>query len=155
MSPEIRYRCPACGSGNRIADLGTPLPERVTCRSCRAALRPAAPEGWAPGQPPVRCVVCGDDKLYIQKDINQKVGCLVVGIGALLVPWTYGLSLALCALIDYILYRLLPSITVCYVCGSRYRGLPLPANAGPYDLVTAQTYEARAINWRRFNDGTE
>jgi len=153
MNAEIRYHCPGCGAGNGIAVGGDPLPGAVDCRACNTTLRLTAPETLTPGRPPARCAVCGDDKLYIQKDMSQKVGCLVVGVGALLVPWTYGLSLAVCALIDFALYRLLPFITVCYVCASRYRGMPLPDDARPFDLLTAQTYEARSITWRRFNGG--
>jgi len=146
---EIRYICPSCGAAGRIAP---PLPEAgAACRACSRALPLAGASAFDPARPVIECVVCGDDKLYIQKDFNQKVGFLIVGAGAALVPWTYGLSLAVCALADYILYRLLPSITVCYICASRYRGHPLNPDHLPYDLVTAQTYEARSLTWRRLN----
>jgi len=47
---------------------------------------------------------------------------------------------------------MLPSETVCYVCGSRYTGPPLNPDHKAYDLMTAQTWEARSIAWRRRND---
>ena len=105
-----------------------------------------------PGRAVSTCAVCGDDKLYVQKDFSQKVGCLVVGIGAVLVPWTYGLSLAVCALADWLAYRMLPMITVCYICRTRYRGLPVNPNHRPFELMTAQTWEARTLTWRRLHD---
>ena len=54
---------------------------------------------------------------------------------------------AVCALLDLALYLWLPMIAVCYVCGARYAGLPLSPDHAPYDLMTAQTYEARSHNW--------
>jgi len=96
-----------------------------------------------------RCIVCGEDKFYVQKAFNQKVGCLIIAAGAALVPWTYGLSLGVCAAVDWLLYKLLPSVTVCYVCRASYGGLPLNPDHRPYDLMTAQTWEARALMWRR------
>ena len=102
--------------------------------------------------PLAACPICGEDKLYVQKSLDQKIGCLVLAAGAALVPWTYGLSLAVCALADWLLYRMLPSITVCYVCGARCSGWPLNPDHKTYDLMTAQTWEARSITWRRRHD---
>jgi len=96
-----------------------------------------------------RCLVCGEDKFYIQKAFSQKAGCMIVAAGAALVPWTYGLSLAACAALDWLLYKMLPSVTVCYICRASYSGLPLDPAHKPYDLMTAQTWEARALTWRR------
>lgn len=101
---------------------------------------------------PSRCMVCGDDKFYVQKAFDQRLGCLIVAVGAVLVPWTYGLSLAVCALADLLLYRRLPPLTVCYVCKARYAGYPTHPDHAAYDLMTAQTYEARSLTWRRRYD---
>jgi hypothetical protein len=98
------------------------------------------------------CAVCGDDKFFIQKNFNQGLGCLIIAVGAVLVPWTYGLSLAVFALVDLVLYRLLAMITVCYVCGTRFIDTPLNPQHRAYDLMTAQTYEARSLNWRKRHD---
>ncbi|HET6372096.1 MAG TPA: hypothetical protein VFG76_02235 [Candidatus Polarisedimenticolia bacterium] len=146
----LSYICRSCGTSNRL----TPPFSDTTpaCRRCAAGTSLAAAGDVDPLRPPARCVVCGDDKLFTQKSFNTTAGCLVVAAGAAAVPWTYGLSLALCALIDYLLYRRLPPITVCYVCGARYHGQPVNPNHGPYDLMTAQTYEARSIRWRQARD---
>lgn len=96
--------------------------------------------------------MCGEDKLYLVKDFDQRIGCLIVAAGAALVPWTYGLSLAVCALADLLLYRSLPMIAACYVCGARFQGHPAGPDLRPYDLMTAQTYEARALAWRKRHD---
>jgi hypothetical protein len=96
---------------------------------------------------PSACAVCGSEFLYWQKDFNQKAGCALVALGAALVPWTYGLSLAVMALVDFVLYQLLPRVSVCYVCKARYRGVPPHPDHRPFDLQTAQTYEARSAHW--------
>lgn len=92
-------------------------------------------------------MVCGGGFLYWQKDFNQKLGCALVAFGAIFVPWTYGLSLAVMALVDFVLYQFLPRVSVCYICKARYRGVPPHPDHKPFDLLTAQTYEARAMNW--------
>jgi hypothetical protein len=99
------------------------------------------------GTAPAVCRICGSPHLYWQKDFDQRIGCAAIGLGAVLVPWTYGISLAVLALADLLLYRLLPRVAVCYVCRARYRGVPPHPGQRPFDLVTAQTYEARALKW--------
>ena len=49
--------------------------------------------------------MCGCQNLYRKKDFNQVIGCLIILIGAILVPWTYGLSLIIISLVDFLLYR--------------------------------------------------
>lgn len=148
--PDIAIICLTCGVRGRLDLAGDgAAPASWRCPRCAAPLPLKAPREVSPARPIATCAVCGDDKLFIQKPFSQKVGCLIVGVGAALVPWTYGLSLAVCALLDYLLYRTLPTITVCYVCKSRYSGVPLNPRHAPFDLMTAQTYEARALNWRR------
>jgi len=51
------------------------------------------------------------------------------------------------ALVDLILYRTLPRVSVCYICKARYRGVPPHPDHLPFDLMTAQTYEARSVHW--------
>ncbi|HKY31314.1 MAG TPA: hypothetical protein VJV23_02175 [Candidatus Polarisedimenticolia bacterium] len=150
---DIRFVCPSCGKGSPALAIPSSggLPSRLTCPSCRSPLPVRTPEAARPG-PLAVCPLCGDDKLYVRKDLDQKVGCAVIAAGAALVPWTYGLSLAVCAAADWILYRALPTVTVCYVCAARYRGFAGHPGRGPYDLMAAQTWEARALHWKRAND---
>ncbi len=145
--------CPSCGVSNRLR---APLPDQAApCRGCGRPLPVADPGALRSGSPIERCAVCGDANFFIQKDFNQKLGCAVVAAGAVLVPWTYGISLAVCAAIDALLYLGLPLATTCYVCSSRYRGIPLNPDHGKYDLMTAQTYEARSLYWRRRHDRSD
>lgn len=144
-SPSVTLRCPGCGRSSRLPLSG--LPAEFACPGCRQAF-PLAGSRERPGASlPEICPVCRSPYLYSQKDLGQAWGCLFVAAGAALVPWTYGLSLAVVALLDLLLYKLLPRISVCYVCKSRFRGLPPHAAHEAYDLAVAQTYEARMENW--------
>ena len=150
--PILLTFCSRCGVASQLPVAATGLaPGPVPCRRCGVPLPIRRPEAVAVGRPVTVCAVCADDKLYTQKDFNQKVGCLILAVGAALVPWTWGLSLGVCALADLLLHRVLPTITVCYVCSSRYRGLPLNPDHQPYELMTAQLWEARSLNWKRLN----
>jgi len=141
---SIALPCPGCG--RRLTLIAGGAGDRIDCARCGEAIPLAG--GPAPSETaPDTCHVCGSRLFYWQKDFNQKIGCALVALGAALVPWTYGISLAVLALVDLIFYRILPRVSVCYICKARYRGLPPSPDHGPFDLVTAQTYEARSLNW--------
>lgn len=73
------------------------------------------------------CSVCGCNQFYTQKDFNQAMGCLVMLGGIILVPFTFGLSLPFFAGIDWLFYKRVPTMVVCYRCGCEFRGFPIPA----------------------------
>jgi hypothetical protein len=52
------------------------------------------------------------------------MGCLIMLIGILLVPKTYGFSLPVFCLIDGLIYKSVPTMINCYRCGSEFRGIP-------------------------------
>ena len=70
------------------------------------------------------CPVCQCRQFYTSKDFNQALGCLIMAIGIIFVPWTYGLSLPVFALIDWLLHKRVPSIINCYRCGTEFRDIP-------------------------------
>ena len=72
------------------------------------------------------CPVCGCKHLYYKKDFNQAVGCIIILIGAVLVPWTYGISLIVLAIIDLLLYRRIKDSVECYQCKSEYKNMAVP-----------------------------
>lgn len=88
------------------------------------------------------CPVCCSTQFYRRKDFNSGLGCLIVLIGAVFVPVTYGISLLLVAIIDWILYRRVPDSVVCYSCRGEYKGYSqIPAAIEPFDHHTAELYE--------------
>ena len=123
-------------------DCGLPFTARIepgdelACPQCGAARRVSA-EGWS-DEPPRqvgRCPLCSCDHLYKQRDFNRGLGCLLVLIGAVLVPWTYGLSLIVLSLLDVWLYRRLSDTVVCYRCDTVYRDARPGKGQGEFDLL--------------------
>ena len=74
-----------------------------------------------------RCPLCQCNQFYVQKDFNQLLGCFIMLIGIIGVPWTYGLSLPVFALVDWFIYKRIPTIAVCYQCDAEFRGFVVPA----------------------------
>jgi hypothetical protein len=76
--------------------------------------------------------VCTCRQFYTDKDFNQVIGFVVMGVGVVLVPMTYGLSLLVFALIDWIIYKRVPKLVACYRCGSEFRGFAIPERFKPF-----------------------
>ena len=81
------------------------------------------------------CAACGHDQLYFQKDFNRTTGVVLVGIGAVFVPWTWGLSLLGVTILDYVVWRVVKNVIVCYRCQTVHRRYPDNPNLKPFDLV--------------------
>ena len=148
MKPEpsghLALPCPECGASITLAIAS--IPESINCIGCGAGIKMARNEPLQESAPAV-CLVCNSPHLYWQKDFNQKLGCLLFALGAVFAPWTYFMSLMAMALLDLILYKLLPRVSVCYICKARYRKVPPHIDHLPFELITAQTWEARSENW--------
>ena len=87
------------------------------------------------------CPVCADTKFYQHKDFNKKIGFLIFAIGAILVPWTYAISLIVALILDASLYPFFPWMSVCYNCKSEFRGWPKNPALDRFDHETAAHYE--------------
>ena len=122
---SISYDCPNCKKYFRTeARPNTP----ITCPGCSTIYGRVteAIDSFS------SCSVCQCKQFYIQKDFNQFIGCLVMLIGIILVPKSYGLSLPVFALIDWLLYRKVKTMVICYKCGAEYRGIPSPEHLKPF-----------------------
>jgi hypothetical protein len=82
-----------------------------------------------------RCAACGHDQLYFQKDFNRTLGIAIIAVGAVLVPWTYYLSLLGVTVLDYVVWRIVKNVIVCYRCQAVHRGYPANPALKPFDLV--------------------
>ena len=96
------------------------------------------------GDPLQFCAVCSYERLFTQKDFDRRLGLAVVAVGAVLSPWTYGLSLLGCMLLDYGLYYIVPEITVCYGCAAIYRGFRNNPRHRAHDPLLAERYRREA-----------
>ncbi len=126
---SVHYLCRGCewrleSTSEQAASLPCP-----NCATDNGIVAPPA------GQVLARCAACPCDELYIQKDFNRATGLTLVVIGAIFVPWTWGLSLLGVTIIDAVLYRILPDVQVCYDCRAVHRGYAAPPERKPFDLV--------------------
>ena len=78
------------------------------------------------------CPVCSCRQFWVQKDFNQLLGCGIMAVGIVLVPKTYGLSLPVFALVDWLIYKRVPAMAVCYRCASEFRGFDVPPQFKPF-----------------------
>jgi len=101
------------------------------------------------------CVTCGHDSLYIQKDFNRAVGIAIVVVGVLASvfflsrsePFYAMLSLAVTAAVDFVLYRMVGDVTVCYACHTIYRGFVKNPAHSTFDLKDLEKYGGRDPRW--------
>jgi hypothetical protein len=126
--PSVSFLCPTCES-RLAADTGEPA---QACDRCGAINDVTAPPANANID---RCAACGHDQLYFQKDFNRKTGIALVVVGAVFVPWTYGLSLLGVTILDYVVWRMVKDVIVCYRCQAVHRGYPANSAIKPFDLV--------------------
>ncbi|MDP2654206.1 MAG: hypothetical protein Q8Q08_09270 [Candidatus Omnitrophota bacterium] len=116
----IARTCPQCKAYGRleISSEG----QGASCPSCGAAWGRVA----SVKKIFERCPVCECRQFYRDKDFNQILGCLIMLFAVVLVPWTYGISLPVFALLDFLLRKRIPNMVVCYRCGTEFRGFPVP-----------------------------
>ena len=89
-----------------------------------------------------KCPACQSSHFYVQKDFNKILGCGLIILGIVFVPLTYGLSLAIVALIDWLLYSQVPDSIVCYKCKGEFFGIKhIPNDIFPFDHHIAEIYE--------------
>ncbi len=118
--------------------MGTITRNCEQCRQYHAAqvyahediLCPHCSKTWGKGPSIERifdsCFICECTQFYTQKDFNQALGCLIMLVGIVLAPFTFALSLPVFAGLDWLLYKKVPTIVVCYRCGSEFRGFSIP-----------------------------
>lgn len=151
MTPEVNFACSVCGNG--IVLPLEPAGAHVFCSRCgqRAQLAYADDPGMRR-----RCAACGCETLYVQRDFNRLLGLAIVAVAALFAVPTFGLSLLAAAVLDLMLYRLLPRITICYACDAVHRGVPPNPQHAAYDhhvedgfKVEKSKRQVAAQEWRR------
>lgn len=150
---RITYACPACHA--TVAADGIETRATLDCPACGAAV--AVPgDAFAPGTPPRlrRCLVCPSTELFARKDFPQRlgVGIVVAGFAASCVTWAWQLLIPTfailfgTALVDVLLYLLMPECLTCYRCAARYRGAGGPH--GGFDLETHERHRQQRIRLR-------
>lgn len=145
---NVAYHCPHCGRAVR-AEL-SPEAAELHCPACRQALRLPV-DAFAEGRLR-RCIACPSRDLFVRKDFPQRLGVSIVAVGIVgsSVAWAYrwpvwalGILMAT-ALVDVVLYRLVPNALMCYRCGAQYRWAPGMEQFGPFELETHERHRQQA-----------
>lgn len=115
MSRLIACNCSKC---RRYVQMPFSGQKKLACPECSHELG----EFQNTDDPFDRCPLCPCRQFYLSKNFNQFLGCAIMAMGIILSFWTYGLSLPVFALIDWLLYRNVPHILNCYRCGCEFHG---------------------------------
>lgn len=157
---RITYACPACHAPATRA--GVEHEHALACDACHAVLRlpaDAVVRGGPERAVPVRlkrCLVCPSTELFRRKDFPQRVGVgiVVAGLAASCVAWamrelvaTFAILFGT-ALLDVVLYFLMPECLTCYRCGARYTGDGVADSFGGFDLETHEKHRQMAARAR-------
>jgi len=142
---SIAFVCEGCDTPTYQGLEGPSAP--VVCPGCGRASALAGPGAGDSPRRVDRCLRCGLDRLYRQKDFNRKIGLGVFAVAAILSVPTWGLSLLAATSIDLLLYALLGDVTICYGCGAQHRGFERNPAHAPFDLHIAEAVdrEPRAV----------
>jgi hypothetical protein len=150
---QISFDCPKCLKLNHAE-----LPEfhrNVICDGC--GWNRSVGNGELTGEIPRQCLICGCQDLWRQKDFNQKLGVLIVGVGILLstiavaymMPGAAMLILMAFGLADWVLYAVLPDRLVCYRCHAQYHRVPKSSASDAFDLEVNERYRQEAIRLKQ------
>jgi hypothetical protein len=146
---QVVYQCPDCQLLN-YRDVGS-TNRKLDCSACDWDR--AFAETDLNGETPQRCLACGNDDLWRQKDFPQGLGLLMVATGATLstiaywqmeVNWAIGILLVFAA-IDLVLYVAMPDVLVCYRCQSRHRKAKIAEDHPRFDLELNERYRQEEI----------
>ena len=95
-----------------------------------------------------RCAFCGNRVFFLQKDFDQRLGCLIMAISlaaALVVGWKLGWIwftpvLLATVLVDWVVAARIRPVTICYKCDAEYREVPVHPRHKGYDPHVAERY---------------
>jgi DNA-directed RNA polymerase subunit RPC12/RpoP len=127
MAIEAAFACPGCGRAAESEDL-----EAAADLSCPCGFRAPRREGSVARGRVLRCALCGDPRLYRQKDFGRGVGigllvagfALAVLLGVLVGPWGFFAALGASVALDALLYLVAGEVVICHWCETHYRGGP-------------------------------
>lgn len=149
----ISFDCPKCLMPVRgeVTSAG----RGVMCSGC-GWTKPLS-EGDVRDETPVRCLVCGCEDLWRQKDFSPKLGVTIVAIGVAISTWfmvnmqpewSLG-TLMVFALADMVLYAVMRDRLVCYRCHACYRRVPRLEQMPAFDLEVNERYRQEAIRLKQ------
>lgn len=135
MSLVLNCDCPYCGKPFRKSLLED---QALSCPLCgKGKWKIPETAGLL-----TRCFICEGEEFFKQKNFNKVLGCSIILVGLVLMPWTYGISLPVLALFDlFLVQKKVKDIAVCYQCRSEFIGVPVPENFQDFNHFKAFKYE--------------
>ncbi|MBI3838953.1 MAG: hypothetical protein HY288_13610 [Planctomycetia bacterium] len=145
---NITFSCPCCQQGARANVSATDT--ALACPHCQQTI--AIASGAFDGDQLCRCLVCPSTDLFVRKDFPQRlgVGLVILGIVGSSVAWAYSLVIVTfavlfaTALVDVVLYLIVPDALMCYRCGAQYRMAEGMARHGAFNLQTHERYRQQS-----------
>jgi hypothetical protein len=155
---ELTFSCNNCGAIGHVSPLEEAL--ETVCGQCGAA-RPIDPQAALRSELQF-CPVCTTNDLYIQKDFPQGLGLFIVlvGIAISTVFWYYEMPISafvvliISLALDFLMYHIVPDVTICYRCLSQYRGVGSNGSGRfqPFDLATGERYRQERMRVQQIRE---
>jgi hypothetical protein len=130
--------CPNC---KHLQEFSLDHFESKICEQCHQDLFPQSTELFQGSLEFNQCPHCGSAHLYQQKDFNRKIGIALLGLGIVFSFFTYGVSLLVVTGIDWWLYKKVPQVGCCYLCGSQFRNSAQIQKLPAFDLELYDYYQ--------------
>ena len=141
---RTRYYCPDCLTARDFDRLES---REVRCEGCGrvSAVRLDATVGPKGVE---RCGFCGGRAFFLQKDFDQRLGCLFMALSlaaALWTGWKFGWIwftpvLLATVIVDWVVATRVRPVTICYRCDAEYRELPTNPRHRGYAPHVAERY---------------
>jgi len=141
---RARYYCPDCLTSREHAEGES---GEFSCAKCGRAQAARLADSMGP-QGVERCGFCGNRAFFLQKDFDQRIGCLFMGLSlgvALFVGWKFGWIwftpvLLATVVVDWIVATRMRPVTICYRCDAEYRDVALNPRHRGYDPHVGERY---------------
>jgi hypothetical protein len=133
----VEFICPRCNAEQKTA---LPAEAILTCRACRQSVSSEVSGKITASGMVDQCLICDHTKFYLQKDFNPRLGLLIFAVGVIFSYHTKFISLFVATAIDFVLYYLIPTVTICYQCRAIYRGFKKNPEHQGYSHVQALKY---------------
>ena len=127
---EITLTCSECGSGINFAPVKGA--DSVKCHICETT-NPVKFDHEIHEGNVCQCPSCGRQDFYKQKDFNRKIGVVLFVIASILAIWTYGISLIVLYIFDFLLYKKIGDVVACYKCNTLFRNVSNIESIHPFD----------------------
>lgn len=141
---RARYYCADCFTSREHAEADS---GDFPCGKCGKAYT-ARFDGVLSSEGVEQCAFCGNRTFFLQKDFDQRLGCLIMGVSlaaALFVGWKFGWIwftpvLLATVVVDWFVAAKIRPVTICYRCDAEYRDMPVHPRHKGYDPHVAERY---------------